>query len=358
MIVRSIDVRTYDVPLSRPYAIANASTDAVEMARVVLHCDGNVIGIGAATPEPRVTGETFAMCVHALHAAAADLRGRSFTHPRELAPLLHAAMPMCPGARAAIDMALHDAQGRANGKPVVELLGRVHEALPTSITIGVKDVPDTLTEAREYLGRGFRVLKVKIGENVDLDVERLAKLRELVGRDLPLLADANVGYTANTLTTFLAKTRDLDVRLVEQPLPPEAIAAQTQLPPHDVARLVADESLHDEADAERLARTPLLPFGLFNIKLMKCGGITPALGIARIANDRGLGLMWGCMDESVVGIAAALHAAFASHATRWLDLDGSFDLSRDFCRGGFGLHDGVLRTLDRPGLGVELADSD
>ena len=86
---------------------------------------------------------------------------------------------------------------------------------------------------------------------------------------------------------------------------------------------------------------------------MKCGGIAPALGIARVADRAGIGLMWGCMDESVIGIAAALHAAFACPATRWLDLDGSFDLSRDVARGGFVLRDGVLRPLDRPGLGVE-----
>ena len=89
-------------------------------------------------------------------------------------------------------------------------------------------------------------------------------------------------------------------------------------------------------------------------------GITPAgiwaLDIARIAAGAGIGLMWGCMDESVIGIAAALHAAFACAATRYLDLDGSFDLSRDFGAGGFALDDGMLRTLDRPGLGVMPVD--
>jgi L-alanine-DL-glutamate epimerase-like enolase superfamily enzyme len=344
-----------DVPLSRPYAIANAATDEVSMARVRVLTDAGVAGLGAATPEPRVTGETFPLCIEALREAATALPGRSFAAPRDLAQTLHDTMPAAPGARAAIDMALHDAWGRSNGLPVVDLLGRVHASMPTSITIGVRDVPDTLAEAREYLGRGFRVLKVKVGEDVDLDVERLTKLRDLVGPQVPLLADGNVGYTAAALTAFLARTRGLDLQLIEQPLAPDAIAAQRSLPPHDVARLVADESLHDEEDAERL-RQPLRAFGVFNIKLMKCGGITPALGIGRIAHGAGIGLMWGCMDESVIGIAAALHAAFASQATRWLDLDGSFDLSRDFARGGFELRDGVLRTLDRPGLGVEPID--
>ena len=87
---------------------------------------------------------------------------------------------------------------------------------------------------------------------------------------------------------------------------------------------------------------------------MKCGGILPALRIARTAAAAGIDLMWGCMDESVIGIAAALHAAFASPATRHLDLDGSFDLARDPARGGFELRAGLLSTLPAPGLGVEL----
>ena len=63
--------------------------------------------------------------------------------------------------------------------------------------------------------------------------------------------------------------------------------------------------------------------------------------------------MWGCMDESIVSISAALHAALASPATRYLDLDGSLDLARDVVTGGFHLEDGYLRTTDAPGLGVQ-----
>jgi L-alanine-DL-glutamate epimerase-like enolase superfamily enzyme len=354
--LRSLSLQRADVPLSRPYAVATYTTDLVQMVRVCLEDDEGRRGFGAATPEPQVTGETFAACVAALQASGDTLRGRTFDEPRDLAAVLSAATPRAPGARAALDMALHDLWGIANGRAVVDLLGRVHHELPTSVTIGVRDVAATLAEAHEYVARGFRALKVKTGVDVALDVERCVRLREAFGRDLTLLVDANVGYTFAQLVTFLDRTRTLDLRLVEQPLPPAQADAQSSLPAADVRRLVADESLHDAGDAERLAATPRA-FGTWNIKLMKCGGITPARDIAQLAHAANIELMWGCMDESRIGIAAALHVAFACPATRWLDLDGSLDLAHDVARGGFELRDGMLRTLDRPGLGVEPLDA-
>ena len=111
------------------------------------------------------------------------------------------------------------------------------------------------------------------------------------------------------------------------------------------------DALRTPAEAWALAQPPRA-CGLFNLKLMKCGGVAPALRIAAVADLAGIGLMWGCMDESVISIAAALHAALACPATRYLDLDGSLDLARDVAAGGFVIEGGVMRTVDRPGLGL------
>src|SRR6185312_1659611 len=83
--------------------------------------------------------------------------------------------------------------------------------------------------------------------------------------------------------------------------------------------------------------------GIFNIKLMKCGGIIPAQAIAKIAHDANIAVMWGCNDESIISISAALHTAFASPATRYLDLDGSLDLKQDVVKGGFVIEKGMMR---------------
>lgn len=340
------------VRLTRPYTIAFKTFDAVEMVAVRLVTDGRVVGLGSASPEPAVTGETFAACADAL-AAADFLADQPLDHPARLCRRVQDRLRGTPAACAALDMALWDAWAKTLDRPLVDLLGRAHDALETSITIGIKNLAATVAEAEEYVGRGFRVLKVKLGQSMAEDVERLRTLRARWRDRVVLRVDANQGYGAADLPAFLDKAAQLGVEFTEQPVPVAAMDLLRTLPAAARRTLAADESLLDERDALRLAADPA-PCGIFNIKLMKCGGIRAGLGIARIAEAAGIDLMWGCMDESVLSLAAALHAAYASPNTRYLDLDGSFDLASDFARGGFALENGTLRTLDRPGLGAEL----
>lgn len=370
MRIERVDVRAERVPLTRPYAIAFAATEVAELVFVRVDAvsdDGarRSIGLGCAAPVPEITGETFEHCAAAMEAARAlhgtaapveHVAGRGVAQdeflPAAWTRALDGFAPDAPAARAAVDMALYDLVARARGLPLADAMGRFHAGFPTSITIGIRDVADTLAEAHEYRARGFDVLKVKIGDDPDLDVERLARLRETFGPGIVLRVDANMGYDVGGLERLLARTRDLDLELIEQPVPP-ALDDELRRLPADVRRkLAADESLHRTADVQALVREPR-PYGIWNVKLAKCGGIGPALAIARAADAYGVELMWGCMDESVVSIAAALHAACAARATRYLDLDGSFDLARDPARGGFTAERGFLRTIAQPGLGVE-----
>jgi L-alanine-DL-glutamate epimerase-like enolase superfamily enzyme len=331
------------VPLLRPYTIAYERVDAAELAFVRL-CSGRHQGLGSASPVAEVTGESFAACWAALATAGDAVRAGAALPP---------AFAQCPAAAAAIDMARCDLRARAAGVPLVELLGAVHTAMPTSITIGIKDsAAAVLAEAAEYLGRGFRCLKVKIGLDLGDDLDRLRQLRAFCGPGVRLRIDANQGYRPDELPALFAAVDALDLEFVEQPLPPATDAELRSLTAGQRARLALDESVQSPADAARLAAPPLA--GIFNVKLMKCGGVTPALAIAATAQAHGVALMWGCNDESRIGIAAALHAAFASRATKYLDLDGHLDLAADPAAGGFTLEDGMMRLTGGPGLGVEL----
>ena len=118
---------------------------------------------------------------------------------------------------------------------------------------------------------------------------------------------------------------------------------------------MTDEDLLTVYDALALIEEPL-PYGMWNIKLMKSGGVTGGKAIADIGQLRRIPLMWGCMDESIVSISAALHIALSSAKTKYLDLDGSFDLARDIVSGGFMLKDGKLIPTMEPGLGVNYID--
>jgi L-Ala-D/L-Glu epimerase len=232
----------------------------------------------------------------------------------------------------------------------VDLYGKKKEALPTSITLGIKDTAAMLEEASAHYTTGFRIIKIKTGLHVEEDIERVTKLHELFGSKMKIRVDANTGYTIKELIHFTQQTKHLSLELIEQPLP---VGDEKDLCTLDEAQrkiLAADESLLDAADAFRLSHPPA-PFGIFNIKLMKCGGIQASREIGLIAQYAGIDLFWGCNDESMVSITAALHAAYSCSNTKYLDLDGSFDLSSDLVTGGFTLKDGCMYCSQAPGLG-------
>lgn len=341
-------------PLTKPYTIAYETIDHVENIFVRLDAGDGSFGIGVASPAPDVTGESAADSHHALNRYLEPvLQGRDVRHLRRLVREMGRHMPSAPAALAAVDMALHDLLAKTMHIPLVDLLGRCHDSLTTSVTIGIQSIPETLEEAAAYVRQGFEILKIKIGRDVDEDIERLYVLREHLGKHISIRVDINQGYAREAFEIFVQKTAPLDLEFAEQPLTRDDIQGMSLFPGPVRKKVAADESLHGVDDAFKLALPPQ-PFGIFNIKLMKCGGIAPGMRIADIAHVAGIDVMWGCMDVSVVGISAALHAALASPATRYLDLDGHLDLERDIAEGGFKLRQGRLFTLDKPGLGVTL----
>lgn len=351
MKIKNIKTWSVDLGNTKPYTIAFKTVDEVKNAFVEITLENGTTGIGSGNPSEYVTGESFEQCEKALHENNLDfLVGRDI---RELNQLLFEVLvrfPKNPAARAALDIALHDVFTKHLNIPLVKFLGQKITSMPTSNTIGIKNVEDTLKEAQEYGDRGFTVLKVKLGKDLEEDVERLVKLREKFGKRFTIRIDANQGYTVEQTIAFAKRTAQLDVELIEQPLP--AKQDLRALPEAIRKKVAADEALLSPADGLSLSTAPVAA-GIFNIKLMKCGGVREALRIADIAALQNIELFWGCNDESIVSITAALHAAFSCAHTKYIDLDGSLDLARDVVKGGFILKDGVMHCSDKPGLGVE-----
>ena len=329
MKIKNIKSYIVDLSLSKPYEIAFQYTDTVENAFVEIELENGIIGIGSAAPS-----------VHVIGASIDDLR-RDLSHPKlqswvgkdikSFRALRYEAKPIFKhnsSALTALDIALHDAFGKFLDVPVYKLYGQKCQPVQTSVTIGILNVEETLKEAKDYLDMGFSVLKVKTGKNLEEDIERCAKLKETFGDEITIRIDGNQGYSFDDTITFYNKTKTYNIELIEQPM---AVGLESEMKklPSQIRKIIAcDESLKNSKSAiDLLSGVPAC--GIFNIKLMKCGGLTGAIQIAAIAEAADINLFWGCYDESRASIAAGLHAALACSNTKYLDLDGSLFLDND-----------------------------
>lgn len=351
MKITSIKAFKRSLALKKPYTIARDTFYDTENVFLEIGLANGMIGLGAACPEGAVVGETAEVTIRNLESGEVqELIGKDIREFLAHISKIAEDFGRFPGTMAAIDIALHDAFGQWLDIPIVDFYGRKHEKMLTSITIGIKDVPDTIAEAKEYYGQGFKALKIKTGLDPQEDAARILKLRETFGEHFSIRVDANTGYDVQQLGQFLALTKNAGVEVIEQPFLPGLEKELLHFAPELRKVFTADESLTSPKSA--LALTKDIPYGVFNIKLMKCGGIKPALQIADIANHAGIDLFWGCNDESLISISAALHAALSCAHTKFLDLDGSFDLAEDLAEGGFILDDGYLMANGRSGFGL------
>lgn len=351
MRIDQIKVIRKNLTLQKPYAIAGRIIDDVENICLTIHLENGIIGYGAANPAPEVVGESPIEAEEVLNKwVLPHLKGRDIKGFLGLIREFQQLIPNNPGALAALDIALHDAYGQWAKIPVVDIYGKHFEELPTSVTIGIMNVEDTLKEAINFFNDKFSVFKVKTGEDPVSDVLRIKALREHFGNEVTLRVDANQGYSAADFAYFLNETAQQNIELIEQPFKVGRESELLAYPENIRVNFCADESLKSTQSV-----FPWLiekPFGIFNIKLMKCGGILNAMDIGRIAELAEISLFWGCNDESCISITAALHAAFANKNTKYIDLDGSFDLGEDFVKGGFYVKDGKMGIYtDRFGLG-------
>ncbi len=351
--MKIVAVRAYlkKMALKKPYTIAYNTFTDVALAFFEIELANGMIGYGSGSPAEEVVGETTEQTVANLNTSfVANLVGRDIRHFQEIIFESNLAFPHLPGTLAAIDIALHDAFGKFIGVSIASYYGQKMNALPTSMTIGIKGLDETLEEAKEYASMGFRVFKVKTGMDLNEDIERIKALYTSFGKDYTIRVDANQGYDLAQLKLFLKATSSYPLELIEQPLPVGKEQDLLQLSAAERKSLTADEALKDPHAALQLAAGEHA-FGIYNIKLMKCGGLLGAKEIATIAQHAGIDLFWGCNDESIISITAALHMAYACSNTKYIDLDGSFDLMEDLVTGGFEVQDGCLVINNLPGFG-------
>jgi L-alanine-DL-glutamate epimerase-like enolase superfamily enzyme len=267
-----------------------------------------------------------------------DLLGREAW---EMEPLLEGIPHLA--ARAAVDMALHDALARALHLPVHHLLGLPPGRRETSVSLSVGPESEVLDAARTWTRRGFRCLKVKV--TADTDPRMLLHLREEVGPEVRLRVDANQAWTVEQALEFLPYLEGAGVEFCEQPFPVgearhcERLAEQSPVP------IYLDEEITGPEDVQRVAAIPGVK-GI-NVKVAKCGGLRRSLQTIQTARRLGLRVMVGCYFESSLAVAAAWHLTALADA---VDLDAPLFLAEDPFD-GLSYADGGLQ-VEGPGIGV------
>jgi L-alanine-DL-glutamate epimerase-like enolase superfamily enzyme len=314
-----------------------------EIFVVSLTADG-ITGLGEASPQ-EFYGESALTVRSAINSIGRFLDGEPEAVRARLnddTSPLHRALRRSASVRAALDMALWDIRGQQQAQPVWKLIGADAAKAPaTSFTIGI-DTPEVIDQKVDAAAP-YRILKVKVG--VPGDMEILDRVMARSGKIVRV--DANEGWD---LETAMEKTLELyrrKVELCEQPLPHASEEDLRQLKRVCPIPVILDESIVGPAEVE--ARHDQ-GHGI-NIKLMKCGGITPALHMIEVARKHDLQVMIGCMLETSLGVTAAAHL---SPLCDYADLDGNL-LLRDDPFAGVRVEEGKLVLPNAPGLGVTRA---
>ena len=353
MKIKHLEAWPITIRLSEPYTISYETIESTTNVFLRIETEQGIVGFGCAAPDLQITGETPESVLRTINDIIfPSLKGSDALRPAMLLDRFDSLLKSSPSALAAVDMALHDILGKACSLPLWKLLGGFRDRIKTCVTIGILPEGETLARAKDWVGQGFKSLKIKGGIDVDTDIQRVLKVRETVGPEIELRFDANQGFTVEQTVKFVAETRSAQLELIEQPTPKTELEQLGRVTGSVHIPVMADESLMTLRDAFRLARRKLAD--MVNVKLMKVGGIAEALQINSVARAAGLEVMVGCMDESALGIAAGVHFALARPNVSYADLDGHIGLVGDPAQGAVILRNGTLFPNEKPGLGFDI----
>ena len=357
MKITGISFGRVSIPLRTSFKTALRTVKSVEDIILEVHTDTGHTGYGEAPPTGVITGDTEGAIIGALqNHLAPKLLGRDVNEFEDLMTAVQSALVHNTSAKAAMDMALWDLYGQMYGLPVYKLLGGARNTLVTDLTISVNAPEEMARDAASAVARGYDCLKIKVGVNPALDVERLLAVRAAIPAGVRLRIDANQAWSPKEAVRILNAMQDqgLDLEFVEQPVPAHDLEGLKFVTERSAVPVLADEAVFSPLDAMKILENRAAD--LINIKLMKCGGIYNALKIATLAELHGVECMIGCMLEGRVAVNAAVHMACARRVVTRVDLDGPMLCAADPVHGGAKFEEKLITLDDAPGLGVTKVD--
>ena len=337
-----------NVPLAAEFRIASSSLASITNVAVRLELESGTVGWGESSILQPLTVEDQALAIDSIEASREFLTGMPVTAWRVLSERLLANFPDYPSVRAGIEMAVFDALAKFCGLPLFQFFGGASSDLITDITLPICAAETAGELATKYRKQGFKTLKVKVGQNVDADCERLRAIHRAFAH-CALILDANAGFSAQQCIDLVNRLQALGIKpaLLEQPVQCDDFDALRRISQETGLPVAADESCCSSQDALRIVAEGAAQ--VINIKLVK-SGVVQALDIAAIAKAAGLDLMIGGMVETRLAMGFSAHFAAGLGGFRWIDLDTPLLLAEDPVDGGYTAH-GPRYELDTGELG-------
>jgi len=355
MRIRNIETFLLQVPLKTPFVTALRRVDTLQDLVVRIELDNGICGYGEAAPTLVISGDSLqSMQAVILTVIKPQCIGKSVL---DFQPLIRQLQRMVVGnssAKAAVEIALYDARAQLVSLPLCQLLGSTPRTLLTDITISMNSVEQMVQYATTAVAEGYQQLKLKLGSEPELDVERVLAIHRAVPSAIKLRLDVNQAWTAKQTIRALRQIEAAGIvpELVEQPVPAYDIAGLKAVKDAVLTPVMADESAYSPADVALLLEKDCCD--IINIKLMKTGGISGALQVLALTEIAGKTCMLGSMLESSISVAAAAHLAAAYPDTiRYLDLDGPTLSQYDPVTGGTQFTGPQIQLNHSPGLGIE-----
>ncbi len=349
MVIKDIQFEVRSFRFEEPMKVAFATIVDMQTCIVRITTDEGVTGYGEAAPFSYVTGDNLETVISVGNEFRKPLIGMD---PRAIGAIHRVMDSMYAGnnaIKAGIDIACYDIASKDAGVPLYRFLGGNDPHLHSDVTIGI-DEPEAMAEAaKAWTRKGFDIIKVKLGEDIATDTERIKAIRTAVGDKIKIRIDANQGWSVKDTIMISRELASLGVDLIEQPVKAFDFDGLSEIRKSTDIMIAADESCHSIHDAARLAA--MRAVDIVNIKLMKCGGIYNAIKIAAICEGAGIPCMIGCMGESTLANLAGMHLAAATDNIKEVDLDSVYILKQEDVYGGFDHLGGHVTLWDALGIG-------
>jgi L-Ala-D/L-Glu epimerase / N-acetyl-D-glutamate racemase len=342
------------VPLKTPFKTALRTVDTIEDIIITVHTDSGHIGYGEAPATAVITGDTHGSIIEAIRKFIAPrLIGEDIANLNRITHLIQTALEKNSSAKAAVEIAVYDLFGQLYKAPLYKMLGGGDPVITTDITISVDYIDKMVADSVAAVDRGFESLKIKVGKDIGVDIERVKAIYAAVEGRALLRLDANQGWTAKQAVFALQTLEDAGVRLelVEQPVKAQDLEGMKFVTERVHTPIMADESVFGPTEVIELIR--MRAADIINIKLMKTGGLSNAIHIADICGMYEMECMIGCMVETSVSVSAAVHLAVAkANVITKVDLDGPSLCQFNPVVGGVIFNESEISVTQAPGLGI------